>query len=147
MSVHCLQNFQFLLRFRLRQLHHYENVRRNYLHYFASAFCIILFGEKGISGRQKSPTEITERSGSKNSIRHHAASFRVAYNAATSRQPAPTQNRFRPSVSSMFVPHGSLMNAIEMLSASTLRYATVSGMPSASSFFVNASRFFTSKPM
>ena len=52
-----------------------------------------------------------------------------------------------PSVISMFVPQGSLMNAIARLSASTLRYDTVSGMPSASSFFVNASRFFTSKPM
>ena len=52
-----------------------------------------------------------------------------------------------PSVSSMFVPQGSWMNAIAMLSAGTVRYDTVSGIPSASSFFVNASRFLTSKPM
>ena len=52
-----------------------------------------------------------------------------------------------PSVSSMFVPHGSLMNAIEIPRAGTSRYDTVSGIPAASSFFVNASRFSTSKPM
>ena len=47
----------------------------------------------------------------------------------------------------MFVPQGSLMKAIAMPSAGIVRYDTVSGIPSASSFFVNASRLRTSKPM
>ncbi len=60
---------------------------------------------------------------------------------------APQLTLSRPSVSSMYVPQGSVMNAMERPSAGTCRYGEASLIPCDSSFFVNASRFFTSKPM
>src|SRR4030095_15116475 len=51
-----------------------------------------------------------------------------------------------PSVSSMYVPQGSVMKAIEILRAGTWRYGDASLMPCDSSFFVNASGFLPSNP-
>ena len=67
--------------------------------------------------------------------------------AGTMRSGKPYRILSRPSVNSMYVPQGSLMNATEMSRAATFVNGRSSLMPSASSFFVNASRFFTSNPM
>src|SRR5262245_35739662 len=57
------------------------------------------------------------------------------------------QNLSRPSVSSIYVPYGSVMKAIAMFSPVDFEYGRSSLTPALSSFLQKFSRSFTSKPM
>jgi peptidoglycan-N-acetylglucosamine deacetylase len=81
-------------------------------------------------------------------LRHRGFTFAALCDAGGGPAERPSQGTLRnPSVSSIDVPHGSVMNALPMLlRPGSLRYGTVSVMPFAPSPLQNSSRFFTSNP-